>query len=193
MRSQSMTVRFGRCTGDDCRICFNTIQEEGTTASPEAPDWVGHATTLPTAERVHAFHRSCLQQWFQTHNTCPTCRAVASSDSDPQPAHLENVTPLDSRLIQLVGAIDHTRYRDPFVYLLGAAGSLMGASAAAMRTSTLEPSVEWFLCSLVVGAVFAAINSTHPSLSSGTASARAPLYGALASYAFMILLLSTPQ
>ncbi|MES2121547.1 MAG: RING finger domain-containing protein [Chlamydiota bacterium] len=198
-----MTVRFGSCQGDDCGICLNSLPtvslpEESNPVSQETPfseetDWVGHAIVYSTAERVHAFHRSCLQEWFRTHNTCPTCRAVASIDSAPPPFIPESAVLSDALMIQLAQAVDPTRGRNPFVYLYGIGGSLMGTGMALMRPSIHpELSAEWYVCSFLVGAIFAAINSAHPGLSSGQAHARAPLYGALASYAFMILVLSTP-
>lgn len=45
----------------DCAVCLGEF-EEG--------EWIKH---LPNCS--HVFHVSCIDIWFQTHSTCPLCRA----------------------------------------------------------------------------------------------------------------------
>lgn len=48
-------------TGTDCAVCLGEF-EEG--------DWIKHLTNCS-----HFFHVSCIDIWFQTHSSCPLCRA----------------------------------------------------------------------------------------------------------------------
>lgn len=49
---------------------------------------VGHVTTLLCE---HAFHESCVGQWFSNHRTCPTCRQDAVGSS---PGAVEQTNPI---------------------------------------------------------------------------------------------------
>lgn len=45
----------------DCAVCLGEF-EEG--------EWIKHLPNCP-----HVFHVSCIDIWFQTHSSCPLCRA----------------------------------------------------------------------------------------------------------------------
>lgn len=53
---------------DPCSICQETLKEQE------------QATKLPC---LHVYHKSCLNPWFEKHNTCPICRYELPVD-DPE-------------------------------------------------------------------------------------------------------------
>ena len=64
--SVSITAPGTAWNGTDCTIC----RSEETVSEP---------ITLE-CHPSHIYHRDCVTQWLQNHNTCPTCRAEVSLD-----------------------------------------------------------------------------------------------------------------
>lgn len=54
----------------ECAVCLGEF-EEG--------EWV---KKLPICS--HVFHVSCIDTWFQTHSSCPLCRACVCEDTTPR-------------------------------------------------------------------------------------------------------------
>ncbi|MDD9951991.1 MAG: RING-H2 finger protein [Zetaproteobacteria bacterium] len=51
----------------ECMVCLEEMHSETSNAAdPQAELW-----QLPCK---HGFHKSCVLEWLDTHNTCPTCR-----------------------------------------------------------------------------------------------------------------------
>ncbi|MED6106502.1 hypothetical protein PIB30_005130 [Stylosanthes scabra] len=54
----------------DCPVCLSEF-EEGETGR-----------ILPTCK--HSFHTECIDMWFQSHSTCPVCRAPVEPPKEPE-------------------------------------------------------------------------------------------------------------
>lgn len=60
-KKKSTDVEMNRNNDTGCAVCLGEF-EDG--------DWIKH---LPNCS--HVFHVSCIDIWFQTHSSCPLCRA----------------------------------------------------------------------------------------------------------------------
>lgn len=52
--------------GKDCAICYTPFWEKPEAGEPEAP--------VKLRSCGHVFGESCLNEWVQTNNSCPSCR-----------------------------------------------------------------------------------------------------------------------
>ncbi|OIW07128.1 hypothetical protein TanjilG_10101 [Lupinus angustifolius] len=67
--------KIGKCDLE-CAVCLDEFEDTET------------LRLIPKCD--HVFHPQCIDEWFESHTTCPVCRANLA----PQPAELVHVNPI---------------------------------------------------------------------------------------------------
>jgi hypothetical protein len=75
---------LGEKDDHECPVCLTDFEPDET------------LRLLPSCK--HVFHRECIDMWFDSHSTCPLCRASlvpGDADKTPAPGNPEQVAPID--------------------------------------------------------------------------------------------------